>query len=108
MPKTDIKHIRIEPADDGGFMTEVCYRPKPKKEGAKGPMMPMDYDENVKKHVHASGKDLGEFITGLFPGAVARTKHPRDAGDAPHGTTGAIGMGTLTMCRIQQMPPGSC
>ena len=87
-PNHGIKHIRIEPADDGGFMTEVEHYPKPEKKSGdgKGPMAFTPYDANVTKHVHASGKDLGEFIVGLFPGAVARSRKGTSSSQSGEGS----------------------
>lgn len=89
-PKHGIKHIRIEPATDGGFMTEVCHYPKPAKktDGSNRGAVPIGlYDDNITKHVHANGKDLGSFISGLFPGASARSKKgisQSSSGDGSH------------------------
>lgn len=95
VPKHGIKNIRIEPADDGGFMTEICHYPKPQPEekiksddGKVTIVRPgfSDYDSNITKHVHANGKDLGEFIMGLFPGAVARSKKGTSSSQAGDGS----------------------
>lgn len=94
-PSHGIRNIRIEPATDGGFMTEINHYPKPaKREEVKGEdgktivIHPTftDYDSNTTKHVHANGKDLGAFITSLFPGAVARSKKGTSSSQAGDGS----------------------
>jgi hypothetical protein len=72
--KYGIRHVRIEPADDGGFMTEVCKYPPEKKKGEKNAAIPMDYESGIEKHVHTNGKELGKFIEDLFPPSSASRK----------------------------------
>lgn len=87
-PKHGIKNIHIEPADDGGFMTEVCHYPKEEKKSGNGKMpMPMDYDSNITKHVCSSGKELGEFISGLFPPVSSRSKKGKSESASGDGSS---------------------
>ena len=90
-PRHGIKSIHIEPTDDKGFFTEIRHHPKPIKIPKPGPggavAMPLGgSDDNTTKHVHASAKDLGTFITGLFPGATAHSRNGKTSSQSQDGS----------------------
>ena len=43
-------------------------------------------EADTTKHVHASGKDLGAFISGLFPAPIARAKKGKEDSQSGDGS----------------------